>query len=152
MGFSFIRSSRELIANNIPFVKYGGFKFLESLHIKDVLAHLKVLNNPKDRLSWMRILRLLPGVGIKTALKLAGRIADDGIPPRPADLLTGDPKYRSAFEALLSLIVDLMNHKGAISEKVERINVYYFPFEGEVRQLPKKNARLGTLGRSDRPL
>ncbi len=127
-GFHSFDLEGELMRNNIPFVKYGGFKFLESLHIKDVLAHLKVLNNPKDRLSWMRILRLLPGVGIKTALKLAGRIADDGIPPRPADLLTGDPKYRSAFEALLSLIADLMNHKGAISEKVERINVYYFPF------------------------
>jgi ATP-dependent DNA helicase UvrD/PcrA len=127
-GFHSFDLEGELMRNNIPFVKYGGFKFLESLHIKDVLAHLKVLNNPKDRLAWMRILRLLPGVGIKTAMKLAGRIADEGIAPRPSGLLSGDPKYRASFEALLNLIEDLMNHQGPISEKVEWINLYYFPF------------------------
>jgi DNA helicase II / ATP-dependent DNA helicase PcrA len=127
-GFHSFDLEGELMRNNIPFVKYGGFKFLESMHIKDVLAHLKVLNNSKDRLAWMRILRLLPGVGIKTAMKLAGRIADEGIDPRPSGLLTGDPKYRTDFEALLNLIEELMNHQGPISEKVERINLYYFPF------------------------
>ncbi|MGB6067130.1 MAG: ATP-dependent helicase [Desulfomonilaceae bacterium] len=127
-GFHSFDLEGELTRNNIPFVKYGGFKFLESMHIKDVLAHLKVLNNPKDRLSWMRILRLLPGVGIKTAMKIAGRIADEGISKRPSDLLAGDPKYRKDFEALMSLIADLEGHKGPISEKVERINLYYFPF------------------------
>jgi DNA helicase II / ATP-dependent DNA helicase PcrA len=127
-GFHSFDLEGELMRNNIPFVKYGGFKFLESLHIKDVLAHLKVLNNRKDRLSWMRILRLLPGIGIKTAMKLAGRIADEGIPSRPTDLLTGTAKYRQEFEALLGLVADLMDHKGPISEKVERINLYYFPF------------------------
>jgi DNA helicase II / ATP-dependent DNA helicase PcrA len=127
-GFHSFDLEGELMRNNIPFVKYGGFKFLESMHIKDVLAHLKVLNNSKDRLAWMRILRLLPGVGIKTAMKLAGRIADEGITPRPSGLLSGDPKYRKNFEALVDLIEDLMNHQGPISEKVDRINLYYFPF------------------------
>jgi DNA helicase-2/ATP-dependent DNA helicase PcrA len=127
-GFHSFDLEGELMRNNIPFVKYGGFKFLESLHIKDVLAHLKVLNNCKDRLSWMRILRLLPGVGIKTAMKLAGRIADEGISLKPSQLLTGEPKYRQEFETLLSLIAELVDHKGPISEKVERINLYYFPF------------------------
>jgi DNA helicase-2/ATP-dependent DNA helicase PcrA len=46
-GFHSFDLEGELMRNNIPFVKYGGFKFLESMHIKDVLAHLKVLNNPK---------------------------------------------------------------------------------------------------------
>ncbi|MGO9570222.1 MAG: ATP-dependent helicase [Desulfomonilaceae bacterium] len=131
-GFHSFDLEGELMRNNIPFVKHGGFKFLESMHIKDVLAHLKVLNNQKDRLAWMRILRLLPGVGIKTALKLAGRIADEGIPASASDLLTGDPKYRPAFEGLVQLIADLTNHQGPISEKVERINLYYFPFLKEM--------------------
>ena len=49
----------ELAREGIPFVKVGGFKFVESAHIKDVLAHLKVLFNPYDRISWYRILLLL---------------------------------------------------------------------------------------------
>ncbi|MGA8180762.1 MAG: ATP-dependent helicase, partial [Desulfobacterales bacterium] len=46
----------ELSREGIPFIKVGGFKFIESAHIKDVLAHLKVIFNPYDRISWYRIL------------------------------------------------------------------------------------------------
>ena len=53
----------ELTRRNIPFVKYGGLKFLESAHIKDVLAMMRVLENPRDEVSWFRILQLLDGVG-----------------------------------------------------------------------------------------
>lgn len=57
----------ELARNGIPFKKVGGFKFVESAHIKDILAHMKVIVNPKDRLSWQRILLLIDKIGIKTA-------------------------------------------------------------------------------------
>lgn len=60
----------ELAREGIPFVKVGGFKFVESAHIKDVLAHLKILFNPYDRISWYRILLLLDQVGPKTALDI----------------------------------------------------------------------------------
>src|SRR5439155_4728456 len=53
----------ELTRRNIPFVKYGGLKFLESAHIKDVLAMLRLLENPRDEVSWFRILQLLDGIG-----------------------------------------------------------------------------------------
>jgi DNA helicase-2/ATP-dependent DNA helicase PcrA len=53
----------ELTRRNIPFVKYGGLKFLESAHIKDVLAVLRVLENPRDEVSWFRVLQLLDGIG-----------------------------------------------------------------------------------------
>ena len=53
----------ELTRRNIPFVKYGGLKFLESAHIKDVLAILRVLENPRDEVSWFRVLQLLDGIG-----------------------------------------------------------------------------------------
>ncbi len=64
----------ELAREGIPFVKVGGFKFVESAHIKDVLAHLKVLFNPNDRISWYRILLLLDNIGPKTALGIYERI------------------------------------------------------------------------------
>lgn len=57
----------ELASRNIPFVKYGGNKFVEAAHIKDVMAYLRVAHNPRDEVSWYRILLLLPGIGPKTA-------------------------------------------------------------------------------------
>jgi DNA helicase II / ATP-dependent DNA helicase PcrA len=57
----------ELIREGIPFIKVGGFKFMESAHIKDVLAHLRVISNSLDRISWHRILLLLDNIGPKTA-------------------------------------------------------------------------------------
>jgi DNA helicase-2/ATP-dependent DNA helicase PcrA len=60
----------ELSREGIPFIKVGGFKFVESAHIKDVLAHLKVIFNSYDRISWYRILLLLDHIGPKTALDI----------------------------------------------------------------------------------
>jgi DNA helicase-2/ATP-dependent DNA helicase PcrA len=60
----------ELSREGIPFIKVGGFKFIESAHIKDVLAHLKVIFNPYDRISWYRILLLLDHIGPKSALNI----------------------------------------------------------------------------------
>jgi len=67
----------ELTREQIPFIKVGGFKFMESAHIKDVLAHLKVIVNPHDRLSWFRLLLLLDKVGPKTAHDLYEAIANE---------------------------------------------------------------------------
>ena len=55
---------------NIPFVVYSGVKFFEQAHIKDITSFLKVIFNPLDEISWMRILRLLPGIGNSIAQKI----------------------------------------------------------------------------------
>jgi DNA helicase II / ATP-dependent DNA helicase PcrA len=60
----------ELARRNIPFVKYGGLKFLEAAHVKDALALLRVLENPFDEVSWFRVLQLPEGVGPATARRL----------------------------------------------------------------------------------
>ena len=57
----------ELTNRKIPFEKWGGLKFLEAAHVKDVLAFLRVLENPRDEVSWYRILMLMPGIGDVTA-------------------------------------------------------------------------------------
>lgn len=67
----------ELSHANIPFVKVGGFKFAEASHIKDVLAHLRVILNPQDRISWYRILLLLKKIGPKTAQSLYEMIVSE---------------------------------------------------------------------------
>ena len=53
----------ELAARRIPFEKWGGIKFLEAAHVKDMLAFLRVAENPRDEVSWFRLLQLLPGIG-----------------------------------------------------------------------------------------
>ncbi len=57
----------ELTRRNIPFVKFGGLKFLEAAHVKDVLAVLRFAQNPRDRVAGFRVLQLLPGIGPATA-------------------------------------------------------------------------------------
>ncbi len=65
----------ELARAGIPFVKRGGFRFVETAHVKDVLAHLRVLANPRDAVSWHRILLLQDGVGPRAAATVADWLA-----------------------------------------------------------------------------
>ncbi len=57
----------ELSARRIPYVKYGGLKFLEAAHVKDLLAAFRLADNARDELAWFRLLQLLPAVGPATA-------------------------------------------------------------------------------------
>jgi DNA helicase-2/ATP-dependent DNA helicase PcrA len=65
----------ELARCAIPFEKRGGFKFLETLHVKDVLAHLRVFANPRDTVSWNRLLLLIEGVGPKRSQMVLNRLS-----------------------------------------------------------------------------
>ncbi len=64
----------ELAHRNIPFVKYGGLKFLEAAHVKDVLSVLRWSENVRDRVAGFRVLQLLPGIGPSTAAKVLDRV------------------------------------------------------------------------------
>ena len=65
----------ELTRQNIPFVKFGGLKFLDAAHIKDLLSILRWAENPRDRVAGFRVLQLLPGVGPGTAGKVIDAMA-----------------------------------------------------------------------------
>lgn len=75
----------ELSRRNIPFHKFGGLKFIEAAHIKDMLAFLRILENPYDELSWFRVLQLFEGVGPKTAQRLMEMLRVRGGRPEPSD-------------------------------------------------------------------
>ncbi len=66
----------ELTRKNIPFVKFGGLKFLEAAHIKDVLAMLRWAQNMRDRVAGFRVTQLMPGIGPGTAGRLLDRIIE----------------------------------------------------------------------------
>jgi DNA helicase II / ATP-dependent DNA helicase PcrA len=70
----------ELARRNIPFVKFGGLKFLEAAHIKDVLAFLRWAENLRDRVSGFRVIQLLPGAGPATAARLLDRLVESDQP------------------------------------------------------------------------
>jgi DNA helicase-2/ATP-dependent DNA helicase PcrA len=70
----------ELTRRNIPFVKFGGLKFLEAAHIKDVLAALRWAHNLRDRVAGFRVAQLLPGIGPGSAARLLDAIMDSGDP------------------------------------------------------------------------
>ena len=82
----------ELARRNIPFVKYGGLKFLEAAHVKDTLAILRIIENPFDEVSWFRVLTLLEGIGPATARRVLGELGvrrseDRGVESDPSSPL-----------------------------------------------------------------
>jgi DNA helicase-2/ATP-dependent DNA helicase PcrA len=118
----------ELARNDIPFVKHGGFKFLESQHTKDVLAHLKVAHNPRDQLSWNRILKLIPGIGPKTSMKISEKLASSDEIAGANELAKPGAKYHRQLSEIIQMIRDLKAHSGPVSEKVATVNKSYFDY------------------------
>jgi len=115
----------ELSREGIAFVKMGGFKFVESAHIKDVLAHLRVMANVHDRISWYRILLLLEKVGPKTAQKIyeATLAEKSGY----TGLLSAKVARSKGLERLKKLIATLDTQPKTVCEMGETIIDYYMP-------------------------
>lgn len=72
------RLELELVRRNIPYVKYGGLKFLEAAHVKDLLAILKWADNPRNDIAAFRVLKLLPGMGPRLAQRCFRRFEAAG--------------------------------------------------------------------------
>ena len=97
----------ELTRRNIPFVKYGGLKFMEAAHVKDTLAIMRVLENARDEVAWFRVLQLPEGMGPATARRLMDaigvRTSDDAGSPLTRFLDEPVEVPRSALEAVQEL-------------------------------------------------
>jgi DNA helicase II / ATP-dependent DNA helicase PcrA len=97
----------ELTNRKIPFEKWGGLKFLETAHVKDVLAFLRILENPRDEVSWYRILQLLPGIGDATARAAISALASAAWESAAFARYVPPPRARAAHGALVQLLDDL---------------------------------------------
>ena len=123
----------ELARRNIPFVKYGGLKFLEAGHVKDVLALLRVLENPRDEISWFRVLQLLDGIGPAGARSIIAALGVrdlDG--PSPLRRLVDyppavPPAAREGWQELRSALADCLAAAGSPSAEVARLRRFYEP-------------------------
>ncbi|MDK1096839.1 MAG: ATP-dependent helicase [Actinomycetota bacterium] len=102
----------ELARRNIPFVKFGGLKFLEAAHVKDLLSLLRILDNPRDELAWNRVLLMLPGVGPATAGKILAHIEEVGASAGTDALdafCTYDLPVANVTREVLGLLRDVLN-------------------------------------------
>ncbi|MBI3811081.1 MAG: ATP-dependent helicase [Nitrospirae bacterium] len=117
----------ELIKHGLPFVKRGGFKFIETIHVKDVLAHLRVLQNPRDAVSWNRLLLLIDGVGPKKSQSIIAAISKETDCFKALKVQAEQKTGGSALKEVLRLFKDLLSTPGVPSEQLNRIYAYYTP-------------------------
>ncbi|MCU0666560.1 MAG: ATP-dependent helicase [Candidatus Omnitrophica bacterium] len=96
----------ELASRSIPFVKYGGQKFVEAAHIKDILSYLRISYNLLDTASWMRLLLLMPSIGVKTAGRFIQEVVAKG------DVFNLKHKILDKTSVLRSLCVMLKDIQG----------------------------------------
>jgi DNA helicase-2/ATP-dependent DNA helicase PcrA len=126
-GFHSFDLEIELNRAEIPFIKVGGFKFVESAHIKDVLAHLRVIANGVDRISWYRILLLIEKIGPKSAQQIYEAVLKEKA--GYTGLLTVKLTLRGikGLDRLKALFVQMDTHPMSVAEMGEAIVKYYLP-------------------------
>ncbi|MFU8811357.1 MAG: ATP-dependent helicase [Balneolaceae bacterium] len=118
----------ELNRLEIPFVKYGGQKFTEAAHVKDVLAHLRIYINPKDALSWNRALTLIDGIGPKTAEELHHYVTAQSSAFAPHEMPGVSDRYLRQLKALSDLFATLRELDGSVTEQLRTVVDYYARF------------------------
>jgi DNA helicase II / ATP-dependent DNA helicase PcrA len=109
----------ELGRHRIPYVKYGGLKLSEAAHVRDVLAHLRVAENPGDVVAWMRILKLVEGVGPRTAQQIISRLA--GVAEPYGIDLSASPRNASELALLANLLKGLRHDAAPAGAQVDRV-------------------------------
>ena len=121
----------ELQRRDIPFIKRGGFKFIETAHVKDVLAHLRVVANPTDAVSWLRALTLVKGVGNRTAERLIELLINA---PEPEKALIASSAVSIArgegpdgFRRLAELLASMRGEAKRPADQVAATIAYYLP-------------------------
>jgi len=135
----------ELAKAGIPFQKFGGIKFIETAHVKDILAFLRIAANPKDIVSWYRVLLLHDGIGPKTAQKILDELASARI---SIEENPGTQK-KFAYEKIKELFVFLYKLRTTHAPPTELIGMvldYYQPiFKLKFDDFNKRSKDLETL-------
>jgi DNA helicase-2/ATP-dependent DNA helicase PcrA len=117
----------ELTRRNIPFVKFGGLKFLDSAHVKDVMAVLRFAQNPRDKVAGFRLMQLLPGVGPTSAQRVLDAMADQ---PDPLAALLHIPTPARAvghWEPFVDVLHALRNGGAGWPAEIELVRRWYEP-------------------------
>jgi DNA helicase-2/ATP-dependent DNA helicase PcrA len=126
-GFLSFDLEIELNRANVPYRKFGGMKFIETAHIKDLLAFFKILHNPKDAVSWYRILLMLEGVGSRTASRTIDKISSDEVSFKDAAFSNFYSKGQEKIGHLFKFMHSVDDKGLSIGEKASLISDYYKP-------------------------
>ncbi|HET8563027.1 MAG TPA: ATP-dependent helicase [Candidatus Binatia bacterium] len=116
----------ELARHNIPFIKRGGFQFMESAHIKDLLAHLRVLANPQDAISWSRVLLLLEGVGPQMSQRIIEWLFQGEHPVERLRSFEAKGKVAHGLKTLAQ-VLEVSSEAERPPEQAQYLMQYYIP-------------------------
>jgi DNA helicase-2/ATP-dependent DNA helicase PcrA len=145
-GYHSFELEAELTRQGIAYVKYGGFKFLESAHIKDFLAHLRVVANRDDTVSWARILTLIKNVGHGKSQAIIQWMKSSQMPLDQIGQWPGATKMDSGLKQLAKLLGRLVSKKVSPSKAVEYVMEYYLPIlEEKFDDHPRRQKELEQL-------
>ncbi|MEJ5990228.1 ATP-dependent helicase [Ramlibacter sp. PS3R-8] len=117
----------ELARRNIPFVKFGGLKFLEAAHVKDVMALLRFAQNPRSRMAGFRVAQLVPGIGAATATRLLDAMAEAGDPHQVLQDFEAPAQALQEWSQLASLFARLNDAELAWPADMELAKSWYLP-------------------------
>ncbi len=116
----------ELMRRNIPFVKFGGLKFLEAAHVKDVLAILRWAENPRDQVAGLRVLKLMPGVGPATARRAMVALEREGHNITALYRFRPPAAATEAWSGLVGVLKDLTDSR-PWGGQIDRLRRWYDP-------------------------
>lgn len=117
----------ELTRRNIPFVKFGGLKFLDSAHVKDVLGALRFVENPRDRVAGFRVLRLLSGLGPATAGRILDSVDAAGTLLPALEAVTPPARAEAEWPAFLAMARDLKANAAGWPGELDLVRAWYEP-------------------------
>jgi DNA helicase-2/ATP-dependent DNA helicase PcrA len=117
----------ELMRRKIPFVKYGGLKFLEAAHVKDLLAVLRWADNPRNSLAAFRVLQLLPGMGPANARKCIDALEAQGGVFAALGQFTPPAGSGPDYQRLHKLMVTLADPQRQWAGQVRLVRDWYLP-------------------------
>lgn len=117
----------ELTRRNIPFVKFGGLKFLDSAHVKDMLAVLRFAQNPRDRVAGFRLLKMIPGIGSQTAGRILDAITADPEPLMALAEIPPPPKSGEDWPSFLKLLEGLRKAEAGWPADIAQARDWYEP-------------------------
>ena len=126
-GFNSFDLEISLKNRNIPYIKYGGFKFMETAHVKDIVAHLRVITNPRDIVSLERILRLIDGIGPSAARNISSSVSDGDRLSRGLIPFLEDRRFGEGIGRLTRALSSIENTKMNPADAVELLIDYYTP-------------------------
>ncbi len=117
----------ELARRNIPFVKFGGLKFLEAAHVKDVMAVLRFAQNPRSRMAGFRVAQLVPGIGGATATRLLDAMAEAPDPHTALQAFAPPAQAQEGWAQLAALYARLQEPGLAWPADIELAKAWYLP-------------------------